>query len=68
MPTSYVEKMAKENHISLKTAESYWKRAEDIAKKEVGESAAGYFGYVTGIFKHMLGHKAEARLIDYLSK
>ncbi len=52
MPTAYVEKLAKEHHMSLSEAESKWKEAEKKAREEGREKN---YAYITSIFKSMMG-------------
>lgn len=67
MPNNYVEKVAKDSGMTLQKVESYWNKAEEIAKKSLKPDVEGFYGYVTGIFKKMVGKSEnvnEDQLID----
>jgi len=57
MPTAYIKKMSDETGMSIKKLESYWDKAKEIALKDRNESDENFWGYVTGIFKNMIGEK-----------
>lgn len=67
MPNNYVEKVAKDSGMTLQKVESYWNKAEEIASKKIKKTDSGFYGYVTGIFKKMVGKSEnvnEDKLID----
>ena len=53
MPLPYVEKLAKEHHMSVKEAEAVWEKA----KKAAGKDAS--YAKITYIFKKMMGERTE---------
>lgn len=54
MPTPYIKKLSKKGKGSVPKLEKKWDAAKDAAK------GRGY-GYVTNIFKQMIGAKARLR-------
>ena len=64
MPTAYIQKLAKEHNMSSTTAENRWKNAKKAAIKQ-GHS--NDFGYITSIFKNMMGESAkDLNLMQFL--
>ncbi len=55
MPLGYVEKLAKEKHMSIPEAEAVWERA----KKAAGDGAS--YAVITAIFKNMMHERAEKK-------
>lgn len=53
MPLPYVEKLAKEHHMTVKEAEAVWAKA----KKAAGPDAS--FAVITTIFKKMMGERTK---------
>lgn len=59
MPAPALQDMAKKAKVSLDKAEEYWDKAKKIAVDEFGpETKEGYWPYVMGILKNMLGIKS----------
>lgn len=60
MPTPYIKKIAKQQSISIDTAESYWARAKKIVDEQYDQYSHDndkYWQLVTSIFKSMAGVK-----------
>lgn len=55
MPQAFVEKTAKEEHMSTKEAEGVW----DRAKKAAGNKAD--YGIITNIFKSMMNERGQKK-------
>jgi hypothetical protein len=55
MPTPYIQNMSEKTGMSIDKLEGYWDRAKEIALKDRKESDENFWGYVTGIFKNMIG-------------
>ncbi len=67
MPTAYIKKMSEESGISIDKLESYWDKAKEIALKDRKETDENFWGYVTGIFKNIIGENestSESQLIQ----
>ena len=60
MPTAYIKQLAAEGHGSIEHLESEWEKAKAEAAKQ---GKAKNFGYVTQIFKSMIGasHHLDAK-------
>lgn len=59
MPVAFVKRLAKKHGVSVSTAEGRWERAKSRAKEQ---GRNGDYGYITGIFKNMMGESSEEQL------
>ncbi len=67
MPNNYIEKLSKTTDMSIKELESYWEKAKEITLKKMKEEDENFWGYVTGVFKKMIGEQnkvSEESLVD----
>lgn len=55
MPSSFVEKAAREKNIPIAEAEKKWVEAKSIASEKMEEDDPKFWGLVTHIFKNKMG-------------
>lgn len=56
MPTAYVKKIAKKHNMSVSKAENKWEEAKEKAEEQDHKED---YGYITSIFKSMMGEGLE---------
>lgn len=54
MPVNYIKKLSSEGKGSISDLEKKWDKAKELAKESGKEDN---FGYITGIFKKMIGEE-----------
>ena len=56
MPTAYVEKLAKEHHMSVEEAEGVWEQAKTSVEKKDGKEQ---WPIIMSVFKKMMHDRAK---------